>query len=168
MSHGGNNLSNLWMLLSNKQVVDKLQSGGNSVRESWRTELPSTGLGVGVMEQMKDEKIKYLACLARQMREHKQNTLACVLILTCVYFCACSVLVVSRFLFAGTLIGGSEFEGNFSLINEACSLFAGYCWFSASSPCNGWQTFITVEDFLSESAGFELLVKDTGGRSYRP
>ncbi|BBG93875.1 dihydrosphingosine phosphate lyase, partial [Prunus dulcis] len=44
-----------------QKVVDKLQSGGKSVRESWRTELPSTGLGVGVIEQMKDEKRKDVA-----------------------------------------------------------------------------------------------------------
>ncbi|KAL6294228.1 hypothetical protein ACE6H2_002370 [Prunus campanulata] len=92
MSHGGNNLSNLWMLLSNKQVVDKLQSGGKSVRESWRTELPSTGLGVGVIEQMKDEKRKDVAWQGK-----------------------CSGAVY---------IGGNECEGHFSLINEACSMFA--------------------------------------------
>lgn len=60
-SRGGNIFSELWMLLLNKQVVDKLQSGGKSGRESWRTELPSTGLGVGVIEKMKDEKSKDVA-----------------------------------------------------------------------------------------------------------
>ncbi|MBA0823742.1 hypothetical protein Goarm_020451 [Gossypium armourianum] len=38
------------------QVVDKLQSGSKSKREHWRTELPTTGLGVGVIEEMKDVK----------------------------------------------------------------------------------------------------------------
>lgn len=40
------------------QVVDKLQSGSKSKREHWRTELPTTGLGVGVIDKMKDEKSK--------------------------------------------------------------------------------------------------------------
>ena len=40
------------------QVVDKLQSGSKSKREHWRTELPSTGLGVGIIDEMKDEKSK--------------------------------------------------------------------------------------------------------------
>ncbi|KAH0991951.1 hypothetical protein GBA52_003434 [Prunus armeniaca] len=75
-----------------QKVVDKLQSGGKSVRESWRTELPSTGLGVGVIEQMKDEKRKDVAWQGK-----------------------CSGAVY---------IGGSECEGHFSLINEACSMFA--------------------------------------------
>lgn len=51
----------LWMLLLNKQVVEKLQSGGKSKKENWRTELPGTGLGVGVLDQMKDEKRKDVA-----------------------------------------------------------------------------------------------------------
>ena len=55
------------MLLLNKYVVDKLLSGGKSVRESWRTELRSTGLAVAVIEQMKDKIRKDVACLARQM-----------------------------------------------------------------------------------------------------
>lgn len=38
------------------QVVDKLQSGSKSNREHWTTELPTTGLGVGVIEEMKDAK----------------------------------------------------------------------------------------------------------------
>ncbi|KAG4162998.1 hypothetical protein ERO13_D01G100300v2 [Gossypium hirsutum] len=39
-----------------QKVVDKLQSGSKSKREHWRTELPTTGLGVGVIEEMKDVK----------------------------------------------------------------------------------------------------------------
>ena len=41
-----------------QQVVDKLSSGGKSKREGWRNELPSAGLGVGVIDKMKDEKRK--------------------------------------------------------------------------------------------------------------
>lgn len=33
-----------------------MQSGGKSRREGWRTELPSTGLGAGVIDRMKDDK----------------------------------------------------------------------------------------------------------------
>lgn len=40
------------------QVVDKLQASSKSKRDGWRTELPLTGLGVGVIEKMKDEKQK--------------------------------------------------------------------------------------------------------------
>lgn len=36
--------------------MDKLQSSGNSKRESWRTELPMAGLGTEVIEKMKNEK----------------------------------------------------------------------------------------------------------------
>ncbi|XP_050372375.1 sphingosine-1-phosphate lyase [Argentina anserina] len=75
-----------------QKVVDKLQSGGNSKRESWRSELPGAGLGVGVLDQMKEEKRKDVAWQGK-----------------------CSGTVY---------IGGSEFEGHFSLINEACSMFA--------------------------------------------
>lgn len=41
--------------------MEKLQSGGKSKKENWRTELPGTGLGVGVLDQMKDEKRKDVA-----------------------------------------------------------------------------------------------------------
>ncbi|XP_022733549.1 sphingosine-1-phosphate lyase-like isoform X2 [Durio zibethinus] len=41
-----------------QKVVDKLQSGSKSKREHWRTELPTIGLGVGVIEEMRDEKSK--------------------------------------------------------------------------------------------------------------
>lgn len=40
------------------QVVDKMQSSGKSKRDDWMTELPRTGLGVGVVEKMKEEKQK--------------------------------------------------------------------------------------------------------------
>lgn len=40
------------------QVVDKLRSGTKSKREGWRTELPITGVGDGVIEKMNDEKRK--------------------------------------------------------------------------------------------------------------
>ncbi|KAK9934336.1 hypothetical protein M0R45_021484 [Rubus argutus] len=75
-----------------QKVVEKLQSGGKSKKENWRTELPGTGLGAGVLDQMKDEKRKDVAWQGK-----------------------CSGTVY---------IGGSEFEGHFSLINEACSMFA--------------------------------------------
>jgi len=38
-------------------VVDKLQSDSKSKRVGWNTELPSTGLGISVIEKMKEEKI---------------------------------------------------------------------------------------------------------------
>lgn len=72
--------------------MDKLQSGGKSKRDGWRTELPRAGLGVEVIEKMKDE---------------KRNDV--------VWQGKCSGTVY---------IGGSESEGHFSLINEACSMFA--------------------------------------------
>lgn len=40
------------------QVVDKLQASGKSKRDGWRTELPRTGLGEGVIGKMKEEKQK--------------------------------------------------------------------------------------------------------------
>ncbi|XWS34531.1 hypothetical protein CRYUN_Cryun21dG0046600 [Craigia yunnanensis] len=75
-----------------QKVVDKLQSGSKFKRKHWRTELPITGLGVGVIEEMKDEKSKDADWQGK-----------------------CSGAVY---------IGGSESEGHFSLINEACSMFA--------------------------------------------
>lgn len=42
-------------------MVDQLQSGGNSKRENWRSELPGAGLGVGVLDRMKEEKRKDVA-----------------------------------------------------------------------------------------------------------
>ncbi|XVF85310.1 hypothetical protein PTKIN_Ptkin17bG0107400 [Pterospermum kingtungense] len=75
-----------------QKVVDKLQSGSKSKREHWRTELPTTGLGAGVIEKMKDEKSKDVDWKGK-----------------------CSGTVY---------IGGSESEGHFSLINDACSMFA--------------------------------------------
>ncbi|KAB1207744.1 Sphingosine-1-phosphate lyase [Morella rubra] len=75
-----------------QKVVDKLNSSGKSKRDGWRTELPSVGLGDGVIEKMKDEKIN-----------------------DAVWQGKCSGTVY---------IGGSETEGHFSLINEACSMFA--------------------------------------------
>ncbi|KAK9050009.1 hypothetical protein SSX86_031025 [Deinandra increscens subsp. villosa] len=75
-----------------QKVVDKLQSSGKSSRDGWTTELPNTGLGTTVLEQMKD---------------FKQNDPA--------WQGKCSGTVY---------IGGNESEGHFSLINEACSMFA--------------------------------------------
>ncbi|KAJ7957528.1 Glutamate decarboxylase/sphingosine phosphate lyase [Quillaja saponaria] len=39
-----------------QKVVDKLQSGSKSKREGWRTQLPITGLGIEVIQEMKDDK----------------------------------------------------------------------------------------------------------------
>ncbi|KAJ8547733.1 hypothetical protein K7X08_011319 [Anisodus acutangulus] len=69
-----------------QKIVDKLQASG------WRTELPRSGLGDKVVEQMKDEKQKDVTWQDK-----------------------CSGTVY---------IGGNENEGHFSLINEACSMFA--------------------------------------------
>jgi len=43
------------------QVVDKLQSGGKSKRDGWRTELRTSGLGRGVIDVMKEDKKKDVA-----------------------------------------------------------------------------------------------------------
>lgn len=43
------------------QVVDKLQGSGKSKRDGWRTELPGVGLGIEVINKMKDEKQKDVA-----------------------------------------------------------------------------------------------------------
>ncbi|OAY34281.1 sphingosine-1-phosphate lyase [Manihot esculenta] len=75
-----------------QKVVDKMQSGGKSKRESWRSELPREGLGAGVLEKMKEEKRNDIAWRGK-----------------------CSGTVY---------IGGTESEGHFSLINEACSMFS--------------------------------------------
>uniref|UniRef100_A0A2P2JDC5 Sphingosine-1-phosphate lyase n=2 Tax=Rhizophora mucronata TaxID=61149 RepID=A0A2P2JDC5_RHIMU len=75
-----------------QKVVDKLQSGNKSKREGWMVQLPTQGLGVGVLEKMKEDK----------------NNDA-------VWQGKCSGAVY---------IGGTESEGHFSLINEACSMFA--------------------------------------------
>lgn len=75
-----------------QKVVDKLQSSNNSKRESWRTELPTTGFGAGVIETMKEDKRKDVMWQGK-----------------------CSGTVY---------IGGTESEGHFSLINDACSMFA--------------------------------------------
>ncbi|KAG5521796.1 hypothetical protein RHGRI_034127 [Rhododendron griersonianum] len=73
-------------------VVNQLQSGSISKRDGWRSELPRAGLGVGVLDNMKDEKRKDVSWQGK-----------------------CSGTVY---------IAGSEAEGHFSLINEACSMFA--------------------------------------------
>ncbi|KAL2253780.1 sphingosine-1-phosphate lyase isoform X1 [Sesamum indicum] len=75
-----------------QKVVDKLQGSGKSKRDGWRSELPKTGLGVEVIDKMKDEKQKDVAWQGK-----------------------CSGTVY---------IAGNEQEGHFSLINEACSMFA--------------------------------------------
>ncbi|KAG8365859.1 hypothetical protein BUALT_Bualt17G0015700 [Buddleja alternifolia] len=75
-----------------QKVVDKLQGSGKSKREGWRSELPRAGLGVEVINKMKDEKQKDVAWQGK-----------------------CSGTVY---------IAGNEQEGHFSLINEACTMFA--------------------------------------------
>ncbi|XP_010249077.1 PREDICTED: sphingosine-1-phosphate lyase [Nelumbo nucifera] len=44
-----------------QKVVEKLQSGSKSKRDSWLTELPRVGLGTEVIENMKEEKGKDIA-----------------------------------------------------------------------------------------------------------
>ncbi|XP_016472367.1 sphingosine-1-phosphate lyase isoform X1 [Nicotiana tabacum] len=73
-----------------QKIVDKLQASGS--RDGWKTELPRSGLGNKVLEQMKYEKQKDVTWQGK-----------------------CSGTVY---------IGGNEHEGHFSLINEACSMFA--------------------------------------------
>ncbi|KAK4413144.1 Sphingosine-1-phosphate lyase [Sesamum alatum] len=75
-----------------QKVVDKLQGSGKSKRDGWTTELPKVGLGVEVIDKMKDEKQKDVEWQGK-----------------------CSGTVY---------IAGNEQEGHFSLINEACSMFA--------------------------------------------
>ncbi|XP_024017618.1 sphingosine-1-phosphate lyase [Morus notabilis] len=75
-----------------QKVVDQLNSGGQSKRVAWRTELPSVGLGAEVLEIMKIEKTKDPVWQGK-----------------------CSGTVY---------VGGSECEGHFSVLNEACSMFA--------------------------------------------
>ncbi|MQM15162.1 hypothetical protein Taro_048102 [Colocasia esculenta] len=41
-----------------KKVADKLQSSVKSKRDSWRTELPGVGLGMGVLEKLQEDKEK--------------------------------------------------------------------------------------------------------------
>ncbi|KAE8698979.1 Sphingosine-1-phosphate lyase [Hibiscus syriacus] len=74
-----------------QKIVDKWQSGSKSKRDEWRTELPTTGFGEGIIEDMKDAKSKDVDWKGK-----------------------CSGTVY---------IGGSESEGHFSLISEACSMF---------------------------------------------
>ncbi|KAF3431018.1 hypothetical protein FNV43_RR25748 [Rhamnella rubrinervis] len=75
-----------------QKAVNKMHSDGKSKRQGWRTELPSTGLGAGVINRMKDDKRNDVSWQGK-----------------------CSGTVY---------IGGSESEGHFSVINEACSMFA--------------------------------------------
>ncbi|KAH7858913.1 hypothetical protein Vadar_029294 [Vaccinium darrowii] len=75
-----------------QKVVNQLQSGSKSKKHGWMTELPTAGLGVGVLDDMKAEKRKDVAWQGK-----------------------CSGTVY---------IAGNEAEGHFSLINEACSMFA--------------------------------------------
>ncbi|KAI3467742.1 hypothetical protein Pfo_024405 [Paulownia fortunei] len=75
-----------------QKVVNKLQGSGKSKRDGWRTELPRAGLGVEIINKMKDEKQKDVEWQGK-----------------------CSGTVY---------IAGNEQEGHFSLINEACSMFA--------------------------------------------
>ncbi|CAA0833738.1 Sphingosine-1-phosphate lyase [Striga hermonthica] len=48
-----------------QKVVDKLQGSGKSNRDGWRTELPMAGLGVEVINKMKDDKQKDVAWQGR-------------------------------------------------------------------------------------------------------
>ncbi|KAG9150643.1 hypothetical protein Leryth_008110 [Lithospermum erythrorhizon] len=75
-----------------QKVVDKMQSSSKSKRNDWLNELPRAGLGVEVLQKMKEEKQKDADWKGK-----------------------CSGTVY---------IGGNNEEGHFSLINEACSMFA--------------------------------------------
>ncbi|KAJ6414747.1 hypothetical protein OIU84_003709 [Salix udensis] len=77
-----------------QKVVEKMQSGNKSKRDSWRSELPREGLGGTVIEKLKEEKSNDVVWQGK-----------------------CSGTVY---------IGGSESEGHFSLINEACSMLVRY------------------------------------------
>lgn len=43
------------------QVVEKLQSGSKSKRDSWRTELPNIGLGKATIQELEDARNKDIA-----------------------------------------------------------------------------------------------------------
>ncbi|CAH9132489.1 unnamed protein product [Cuscuta epithymum] len=75
-----------------QKAVETMQASGKSKRDGWRTDLPETGLGDGVIKTMRHEK-------------ENDGT----------WQGKCSGTVY---------IAGSENEGHFSLINEACSMFA--------------------------------------------
>ncbi|CAA6659940.1 unnamed protein product [Spirodela intermedia] len=47
-----------YMEAEKKKVVDKLQSGDKSKKDSWRTELPGAGLGEAVLEKLHEDKRK--------------------------------------------------------------------------------------------------------------
>uniref|UniRef100_A0A1D1YYE3 Sphingosine-1-phosphate lyase n=1 Tax=Anthurium amnicola TaxID=1678845 RepID=A0A1D1YYE3_9ARAE len=49
---------NSYIQAEKRKVVDKLQSGSKSKRGTWRTELPGVGLGVGVLENLQEDKEK--------------------------------------------------------------------------------------------------------------
>ncbi|KOM36727.1 hypothetical protein LR48_Vigan03g010800 [Vigna angularis] len=95
-----------------QKVVDKLQSDSKSKREGWNTELPSAGLGTSVLDKMREEKNNdpvwqgkcsgtvYVSNFGKML-----NSEQFVLGMPC-------------------YIGGSESDGHFSVINEACSMFA--------------------------------------------
>lgn len=108
-----------------------MQSGGKSKRESWRSELPREGLGAGVLEKMKEEKRNDIAwrgkcsgtvyvCNYYQVlhlwfsHALMVRKLAVVLDFFSCFNSFCSI--------SCSYIGGTESEGHFSLINEACSM----------------------------------------------
>ncbi|XP_068486029.1 sphingosine-1-phosphate lyase isoform X1 [Phaseolus vulgaris] len=97
-----------------QKVVDKLQSDSQSKRVGWNTELPSTGLGTSVLEKMREEKNNDPVWQGKCSGT--------------VYVSNFGKILNSERLFLGCFgtvyIGGSESDGHFSVINEACSMFA--------------------------------------------
>jgi len=127
----------LWMSWThgglNEQVVDKLQSGGKSKRAAWRTELPRAGLGVGVIEKMKDEKRNDVAWQGKcsgtvYVSCHCHGLFVFVLLHKNIKldFWFLQLCFISYGFFC-RYIGGNESEGHFSVINEACSMLVRCC-----------------------------------------
>lgn len=97
--------------------MDKLQGSGKSKRDGWRTELPSAGLGGEVVNKMKDEKLKDVAwqgkCSGTVYVFHIKTLPFATQLIVQVFLTLCVLF---------SYIAGSEQEGHFSLINEACSM----------------------------------------------
>ena len=120
--------------LFDKQVVDKMQSDGKSKRQGWRTELPSTGLGPGVIDRMKDDKSNDVSWQGKcSGTVYVYNCKLCNWNYICVLIKILSIFLLFELpfwvLFFSSYIGGSESEGHFSVINEACSMLVRYCSF---------------------------------------
>lgn len=111
------------------QVVNQLQSGSISKRDGWRSELPRAGLGVGVLDNMKDEKRKDVSWQGKcsgTVYVCSYWTIKYIFVLfytgrySTLFVIFISLLVND--ITSCRYIAGSEAEGHFSLINEACSM----------------------------------------------